>query len=209
MVELLRFWFEAGGPIVMLLAALSVFSLALILAKAAQLVPARAGGPGRSAAIAAWGTGATGDALARIAGGRAPADRVMSVAMHGLLAGHDEVVLRGEIEAAGSEELDALGSQIRFLELIAVIAPLLGLLGTVLGMIESFRSLELAGGAANASVLAGGVWTALLTTAMGLIVAIPAAVAAGLFSVRIDRVARDIEVAVAHLFAAERDRAGR
>lgn len=208
MAERVLFWVEAGGPIVVLLALLSLVSVALIAAKAFQLIPARAGRAGRAAALEAWAAGATDDALARLAPGRAPVDRVVSVAMRGLAARHDEPTLRAEVEAAGAEELDALGRYLRLLELIAVLAPLLGLLGTVLGMIESFRALETARGAANASVLAGGVWTALLTTAMGLIVAIPAAAAAGLCSARIDRVARDIETAVARLFAAERDRGG-
>lgn len=95
---------------------------------------------------------------------------------------------------------------IRLLELIAMVSPLLGLLGTVLGMIQSFQELELAQGAANASVLAGGIWQALLTTAAGLVVAIPAAIAAGLFSARIDRAALMIESAVGQLMLADHGR---
>ena len=60
------------------------------------------------------------------------------------------------------------------LEIIAQVSPLVGLLGTVIGMIDSFNELELGGSLVDPSVLAGGIWTALLTTAMGLIVAIPA-----------------------------------
>ena len=60
------------------------------------------------------------------------------------------------------------------LEIIAQVSPLIGLLGTVVGMIDSFNQLELGGSVVDPSVLAGGIWTALLTTAMGLIVAIPA-----------------------------------
>ena len=93
------------------------------------------------------------------------------------------------------------------LELIAMISPLLGLLGTVLGMIQSFQELALAEGAANASVLAGGIWQALLTTAAGLIVAIPAAIAATLLSARVDTVAQRIEATVGRLFAIEDTRA--
>jgi biopolymer transport protein ExbB len=92
-----------------------------------------------------------------------------------------------------------MNSLIRLLELIAMVSPLLGLLGTVLGMIQSFQELELAQGAANASVLAGGIWQALLTTAAGLVVAIPAAIAAGLFAARIDSAAQTIESAVGRL----------
>ena len=60
------------------------------------------------------------------------------------------------------------------LEIISQTSPLIGLLGTVVGMIDSFNQLELGGSVVDPSVLAGGIWTALLTTAMGLIVAIPA-----------------------------------
>ena len=59
------------------------------------------------------------------------------------------------------------------LEIIAQVSPLVGLLGTVIGMIDSFNELELGGSLVDPSILAGGIWTALLTTAMGLIVAIP------------------------------------
>ena len=60
------------------------------------------------------------------------------------------------------------------LEIIAQVSPLIGLLGTVIGMIDSFNELELGGSLVDPAILAGGIWTALLTTAMGLIVAIPA-----------------------------------
>jgi biopolymer transport protein ExbB len=206
MAEFALFWIEAGGPIVVLLGVLSVVSIALILGKIAQLAPVRGGRPGRASALEAWAAGATADALARLGRGRSPADRVVSLAMRGLLEGRDEGLLRAQIENAGAAELDALGSHVRLLEITAMVSPLLGLLGTVLGMIDSFRALEMARGAANASVLAGGVWTALLTTAMGLVVAIPAAVAAGLISARIDRVGRDIEAAITALLAAEHAR---
>ena len=60
------------------------------------------------------------------------------------------------------------------LEIIGQVSPLIGLLGTVIGMIDSFNELEIGGSLVDPSILAGGIWTALLTTAMGLIVAIPA-----------------------------------
>lgn len=62
------------------------------------------------------------------------------------------------------------------LELIASLAPLLGLLGTVIGMIEAFQAMQLAGRNVDPSVLSGGIWKALLTTAIGLVVGIAATV---------------------------------
>ena len=82
-----------------------------------------------------------------------------------------------------------------------MISPLLGLLGTVLGMIQSFQDLAQAQGSANASVLAGGIWLALLTTAGGLMVAIPAAVAGSLLTGRVETATLRIESAVGRLMA--------
>lgn len=206
MIDFALFWVEAGGPIVVILAALSVISVALIFGKAVQLARAGTGRARRRSALTAWATGATDDAIARVNAGATPADGVVAVAMRALLDGKDEPAMRAEIERAGADELDALGAYLTTLEAIAMAAPLLGLLGTVLGMIESFRALEMARGAADAALLAGGVWTALLATAMGLIVAIPAGAAATLFAARIDRLGRDIERSLADLAAADRQR---
>ncbi len=71
------------------------------------------------------------------------------------------------------------------LEIIAQVSPLIGLLGTVIGMIDSFNELELGGSLVDPSILAGGIWTALLTTAMGLIVAIPALISHYFFEKRL------------------------
>jgi biopolymer transport protein ExbB len=70
-----------------------------------------------------------------------------------------------------------LYSYLRILEVIASLAPLLGLLGTVLGMIEAFKAMEAAGTQVDPSILSGGIWQALLTTAVGLVVAIPVSIA--------------------------------
>lgn len=123
----------------------------------------------------------------------------MHYAMQALQEGLRGPLLQDELQRRGNEEVSRMNSLIRLLELIAMVSPLLGLLGTVLGMIQSFQELELAQGAANASVLAGGIWQALLTTAAGLLVAIPAAVAAGLFAARIDAAAQAIESAAGRL----------
>jgi biopolymer transport protein ExbB len=68
-----------------------------------------------------------------------------------------------------------LESGFRLLDSVAQLAPLLGLFGTVLGMIEAFQSLQDAGAQVDPSILAGGIWVALLTTAVGLVVAMPTA----------------------------------
>ncbi|WP_420006731.1 MotA/TolQ/ExbB proton channel family protein [Arenibacterium sp. LLYu02] len=192
----------SGGPILLVLAVLSFASITVIIIKALELLSVLSGEEERSAAIALWAQAKRTEAQKRI-GKTTPADRVLGFAMSGLLRSLPPALLASEIERRGSAELLNLSRRLRFLELTAMISPLLGLLGTVLGMIQSFQELELAEGAANASILAGGIWQALLTTAAGLLVAIPAAVAAGLFSARIERAAQSIETAVGHLMLAE------
>jgi len=72
------------------------------------------------------------------------------------------------------DKIEQLSSSITFLRLSSTISPLLGLLGTVLGMIKAFKQVSEMGGLVKPSVLASGIWMALLTTAEGLIVAIAA-----------------------------------
>jgi biopolymer transport protein ExbB len=72
------------------------------------------------------------------------------------------------------QELQRLTGRLPLLSLIANLAPLLGLLGTVLGMVKAFQQVASAQGAVRPNLLAGGIWEALLTTVVGLLVAIPA-----------------------------------
>ncbi|MEL6992709.1 MAG: MotA/TolQ/ExbB proton channel family protein [Pseudomonadota bacterium] len=89
--------------------------------------------------------------------------------------------------SAGSDDTDRLISEaearfarlergLRILDNVAQLAPLLGLFGTVLGMIEAFQALQDAGSQVDPSILAGGIWVALMTTAAGLAVAMPTSI---------------------------------
>ena len=93
-----------------------------------------------------------------------------------------------------------LRAGLRPLELIATVAPLIGLLGTVLGMISAFRTLQDSGGQADPALLAGGIWEALLTTAAGMTVAIPASVALTWFESIAERVQREMEDMATRIF---------
>ena len=205
-METLAETLRSGGPIVWLLIVLSVCSLALIVIKIIQLRDVMAGDGGRAAAFEKWSEGDKVAALKSLRHDSRPADRILRLAMQGLMNQRTRSVLNAELEWRGSDEVSQMQRHIRLLELIAMISPLLGLLGTVLGMIQSFQELALADGAANASLLAAGIWQALLTTAAGLVVAIPAAIAATLLSERVERAAQRIEAAVGQLFAIEDSR---
>jgi len=84
------------------------------------------------------------------------------------------VEIKEAIEGAGKREIYHLEKNLGILGTIAAIAPLVGFLGTVTGMIRAFMQVQAHGGNADASVLAGGIWEALITTAAGLTVGIPA-----------------------------------
>ena len=97
-----------------------------------------------------------------------------------------------EISFITTKEIKPLEKLLPSLDIIAQVSPLLGLLGTVIGMISSFNQLELGGSNVDPSILAGGIWTALLTTAIGLIVAIPALIAHHFFEKKIETIQESI-----------------
>jgi len=101
-------------------------------------------------------------------------------------------VMKEILEESGRQEVAHLDRYIGVLGLIAAIAPLLGLLGTVIGMIEVFQQISLVG-VGKADVLAGGISKALNTTAFGLVVAIPSIVAYRFYESRVDRFVIEIE----------------
>ena len=90
------------------------------------------------------------------------------------------------LEAEAETRFARLEGGFRLLDNVAQLAPLLGLFGTVLGMIEAFQSLQDAGAQVDPSLLAGGIWVALLTTAVGLAVAMPTAMVLSWFEARMD-----------------------
>ena len=96
--------------------------------------------------------------------------------------------LEEKLSVVGQEELNKLGKNIRGLEVIATISPLMGLLGTVMGMVQAFNKVAQYKGQVDPSILAGGIWEALLTTAAGLAVAIPVVVMLHFFDRKIEKI---------------------
>lgn len=93
---------------------------------------------------------------------------------------------RTAVEEAGEDHTGRLYRKTEFLSVIAAISPMLGLTGTVIGMIEAFNTIAIKKGAANPGELAGGIGQALITTLLGLLVAIPTMVAVSYFRNKID-----------------------
>jgi biopolymer transport protein ExbB len=111
--------------------------------------------------------------------------------------GPDKV--REAVENAGREEVYHLEKHLPILASVAGIAPMLGFLGTVTGMIAAFQTIQTLGGTVNPSDLAGGIWEALLTTAYGLFVGIPALAAYNYFVTRVGRLVHEMEVTTTEL----------
>jgi len=198
-VEYILGLLDVGGPVVYVLMIMSLISLTVIVIKLIRFNGVLSGRKRIEAALGQVQARQNDMAMQELKG-RSPAERVMAYAVAGVQNRIPQNVLEYEVERRGNAEVEILNRGIRVLEIIALVSPLLGLLGTVLGMIQSFQELEMAEGAANASVLAGGIWQALLTTAVGLVVAIPAAIGASMFSATVERVSHLIETSVGRLY---------
>ena len=164
-----------GGPVVYLLLCASILALAIVFLKLFQFRKLNwAHYKKVSSLVKNINSQAIEDSLSQLEGLPSPLARVVEAALIGASKENlNEDQLKAEITRVGSIELRSLDSFLRTLGAIAHLAPLLGLLGTVLGMIKAFRELEGTEVAVNPALLAGGIWEALVTTALGLIVAIP------------------------------------
>jgi biopolymer transport protein ExbB len=195
---------EAGGPVVAILMAMSVVAMAIILVKLYQFSTVRIGERRFvEPALAEHRRDAPEKALAVLAGARNPIARVLETAIRAeaRMRVADETV-REEVVRVANLYLERLRSYLRALEVIGTLSPLLGLFGTVLGMIAAFQQLEASGNQVNAGLLSRGIWEALLTTAVGLTVAIPTVAAATWLERRVDRLAHDMEDAATKVFTA-------
>ena len=192
----------AGGPVVWLLIAMSVIALTIIIYKIVQFGMAGVGRSGNiEKAVELYRNGHRREALAAVQGAGDPASVTVATAIRGALRTDvSEASVREEVERVATSEINMLKSHLGLLDTIGSLAPLLGLLGTVLGMIQAFRAMEAAGRNVDPAILSGGIWAALLTTAAGLIVAIPVVAIASWFDRSILQVARKTEDAVTRIF---------
>lgn len=168
---------EVGGPVVAILLALSIVAVAIGLWKIAVFAVSRVGRHrGVLSALDAYDTGDTPRALEACGStGNHLAPLLQEVILHRPTLESSEA-FKERITNDAVRYLARLQSGFRFLDSIAQLSPLLGLFGTVLGMIDAFQALQGAGVSVDPSILAGGIWVALLTTAVGLGVAMPTSV---------------------------------
>lgn len=160
---------QQAGPIGWLLIGYSLLALTIIIERLLFLLLQRAPPPQLEAALQQTPTGAE---VRRLVATKRSAELRLLAAM---IAAHDAGVRDlGRVGSrVGSVELQRLERGFRTLAILGNTAPLLGLLGTISGMIQTFRVIEGSTTAVNASQLAGGIWEALVTTGIGLAVALP------------------------------------
>lgn len=128
------------------------------------------------------------DACAKV---KAPVANILKNGIINYKYGHQAV--KDAIALAGKEEIFHLEKRLSVLANMAGTAPMLGFLGTVTGMIVVFHTIEQLGGNVSPSILAGGIWEAMLTTAFGLLVGIPALYFYNYFVAKVNRFVFEIE----------------
>ena len=188
-------WMQRGGPIMYLIALTSVIGFAVVIERLYHLYRARidtkkfmediSGALRRNRVI---------EAIEMCDQSPGP---IASILKAGILK-HDrsKQEIKEAIEEAGLHEIPRLEKNLAILATVSNIAPLLGLLGTVTGMVKAFQVVQQKAGSLNPVApgdLAGGIWEALLTTVFGLIVAIPAIVAYNYLVTKVDSFVLEME----------------
>ena len=191
---------DIGGPVVWILGIFSIFALSIILLKLWQfaiLRPEKVKKVNKSLEL--WRSKEYTKAI-ELLNKKHSISSIVHEAMVGLNSNISPDLLQKKLEKKANKLINQLNSYLRPLDVIANISPLLGLMGTVLGMILAFKQMELAGSEVDPSVLSGGIWQALLTTAVGLAVAIPASMAHSWLERKIERISIIINDVVSEVF---------
>ncbi|PIE36735.1 MAG: hypothetical protein CSA54_03495 [Gammaproteobacteria bacterium] len=197
--------YAAGGWVIWVLSGFSVLALTVAIYKLIQFV--RAGiwaHSGVEAALQHWVAGDAKASIEQLRAQRSAVARVLLRSCEMLQQGQPEARVREESLRLAGHELFVLRDHLRVIEVVASLSPLLGLLGTVLGMISAFQQMQLAGAQVDPSVLSGGIWEALLTTAAGLVVAIPAVMLLNWFEQQVERCKHHLENSLTLVFTAPR-----
>jgi biopolymer transport protein ExbB len=181
----------AGGWLMIPIIACSIIALGIIVERLWALQKKRIAPKHLVAQVWHWEkNGQLDDERIRSLSSGSPLGKVLAVGLAN--RNSDREVMRDAIEEIGRHEVHALERYLNTLGTIAAISPLLGLLGTVFGMIQVFTNLS-AHGTGNVGNLAGGISQALITTAAGLVVAIPSLMFYRYFRGRVDELVVHIE----------------
>ena len=181
-----------GGILVIPILFCSVIALAIFAERLIRFARMRSRGAGLAEKVAGFiHAGKHADAYKAADESNSPMGRVLTQAIS--VRHQDREIIETVIANATENEVRNLSTYIQALATIGNIAPILGLLGTVIGMIKAFMVIQQMGGKVNAAVLAGGIWEAMLTTALGLSVALPTMVAHSYLLARVDKYEAKLE----------------
>jgi biopolymer transport protein ExbB len=191
---------QKGGPLMYPLGLGSILALALGLERFIALSKGRVLPHGfTDNLVNAWKSDPTGkQALAYCEKVGGAVGHIFRAGIRRVKMGHDAV--EKAIEDAGSREADKMKRSLKPLSIIATISPLLGLLGTVYGMIDAFQKTSASGGTAKTAMLATGIYEALVTTAAGLTIAIPVLILYQFLLGRADKLIDEIDEAGTEFF---------
>lgn len=183
--------FKAGGPVMWPLAFCSFLAVAIIIERSINLRVSRILNPSIVERVTGLAEGGRADRAIEVC--TQNPGIYTNIVLAGLEIGsQSEAEAREAVEGAGRHETARLNRFLGALGTVAAIAPLLGLLGTVLGMIDVFKTIAQTG-AGQAAQLASGISQALITTATGLCIAIPALVAHNYFQEKAQTIITDLE----------------
>lgn len=201
-LDFIKFVLDLGGPVIGILAIASCISLTIIIFKFIQFRFLQIGRTREvRRALNLWQTGQFGKALNLLKRKRGLIACAVYLVFERLStdAETDPSKVEDAVQTLATDRLHNLQSGMKALDTIAQLAPLLGLFGTVLGMIDAFKALQGAGSNVDPSILAGGIWVALLTTAVGLAVAMPITLILTYFETRLENERVHIEVFVGEI----------
>jgi len=191
---------EIGGPIVWILCLFSMLALSIILIKLWQFFPLQAENTKDvEQALNYWKLGQLSKAQDSLKANR-PVSILVKNAMAGIREQQPLALLKQDLSCQATDKINQFRMLLRPLEVIANLSPLLGLMGTVLGMISAFQKMEAAGNQVDPSILSGGIWQALLTTAVGLAVAIPVVAAYNWLDRKVERISASMNSHVTRVF---------
>lgn len=196
------FQFENFDPItLMIFATLGVLSFVAIAVGFYKLIQFMRLGVGHrreaERILDTWLSGRADDAIRGAADRRSVLTRILQSVFSGLQARPGDPSYAEELgRQTAIIELATMSERMRLLDMVVQAAPMLGLLGTVVGMIDAFSVLAFTQGAVDPTALASGIYTALTTTAVGLAIALVAFFVATWFEARIDRERNMIEALI-------------
>ncbi|MDR3011954.1 MAG: MotA/TolQ/ExbB proton channel family protein [Chitinispirillales bacterium] len=200
-VEMLANWFRSGGPFMW---ALLLFLACAVAVTIERLIFLYFICPRDTSGIvnklkAAISESKPDEAANLLKDKSSPTLALLGVAVAGVVAGQSSADIQEDVEEAAIGQIHRFSVRLNYLSLFANVATLVGLLGTIAGLMQSFTALGAVEAAQKATMLAAGISQAMITTAFGLIVAVPCMIAYTVFANRQSALIKDLDESTVRL----------